>query len=60
MANQSRPQRQSANMWKPKPRECGLTISQFNIRNCGYNEELATEFMQYVASTFARGDSKNE
>jgi len=30
------------------------------IRNFGYNEESATDVLQYVASIFARGDSKSE
>jgi serine protein kinase len=30
------------------------------IRNYGYNEESATDVLQYVASIFARGDAKNE
>jgi len=29
------------------------------IRNNGYNEESATDVLQYVASIFARGDAKN-
>ena len=28
--------------------------------NFGYNEESATDVLQYVASIFARGDSKSE
>ena len=28
------------------------------IRNFGYNEESATDVLQYVASIFARGDAK--
>jgi serine protein kinase len=30
------------------------------IRNYGYNEESATDVLQYVASIFARGDAKSE
>ncbi|MAG92887.1 MAG: serine protein kinase [Planctomycetaceae bacterium] len=30
------------------------------IRNCGYNDESATDVLQYVASIFARGDAKSE
>jgi serine protein kinase len=30
------------------------------IRNYGYNEESATDVLQYVASIFARGDTKND
>jgi serine protein kinase len=30
------------------------------IRNNGYNDESATDVLQYVASIFARGDAKNE
>ncbi len=30
------------------------------IRNFGYNEESATDVLQYVASIFARGDAKQE
>ena len=30
------------------------------IRNHGYNQESATDVLQYVASIFARGDAKNE
>ncbi len=30
------------------------------IRNYGYDEESATDVLQYVASIFARGDAKNE
>ena len=30
------------------------------IRNYGYNEESATDVLQYVASIFARGDAKTE
>ncbi|MAT14058.1 MAG: serine protein kinase, partial [Planctomyces sp.] len=30
------------------------------IRNSGYNEESATDVLQYVASIFARGDVKKE
>ena len=30
------------------------------IRNYGYNDESATDVLQYVASIFARGDAKNE
>ena len=30
------------------------------IRDYGYNDESATDVLQYVASIFARGDSKNE
>jgi serine protein kinase len=30
------------------------------IRNFGYNEESATDVLQYVASIFARGDAKGE
>jgi serine protein kinase len=30
------------------------------IRNFGYNEESATDVLQYVASIFARGDSKSD
>ncbi len=30
------------------------------IRDYGYNEESATDVLQYVASIFARGDAKNE
>ena len=30
------------------------------IRNHGYNEESATDVLQYVASIFARGDAKSE
>ncbi|MEO2036710.1 MAG: serine protein kinase [Planctomycetaceae bacterium] len=30
------------------------------IRNHGYNEESATDVLQYVASIFARGDAKQE
>jgi len=30
------------------------------IRNYGYNEESATDVLQYVASIFARGDTKQE
>ena len=30
------------------------------IRNYGYNEESATDVLQYVASIFARGDTKSE
>ncbi len=30
------------------------------IRDYGYNEESATDVLQYVASIFARGDSKND
>ncbi|MDA0831732.1 MAG: serine protein kinase [Planctomycetota bacterium] len=30
------------------------------IRNFGYNEESATDVLQYVASIFARGDTKKE
>jgi len=30
------------------------------IRSNGYNEESATDVLQYVASIFARGDAKNE
>ena len=30
------------------------------IRNFGYNEESATDVLQYVASIFARGDAKSE
>ena len=30
------------------------------IRNYGYNEESATDVLQYVASIFARGDAKKE
>ena len=30
------------------------------IRNSGYNEESATDVLQYVASIFARGDAKSE
>ena len=30
------------------------------IRDCGYNEESATDVLQYVASIFARGDAKQE
>ncbi len=30
------------------------------IRNNGYNEESATDVLQYVASIFARGDAKSE
>jgi serine protein kinase len=29
------------------------------IRNYGYNEESATDVLQYVASIFARGDAKH-
>jgi serine protein kinase len=28
------------------------------IRNYGYNEESATDVLNYVASIFARGDAK--
>jgi len=34
-------------------------IKQRMIRNYGYNEESATDVLNYVASIFARGDSKN-
>jgi serine protein kinase len=30
------------------------------IRNYGYNDESATDVLQYVASIFARGDTKND
>ena len=30
------------------------------IRNYGYDEESATDVLNYVASIFARGDSKQE
>jgi serine protein kinase len=30
------------------------------IRDCGYNDESATDVLQYVASIFARGDAKQE
>ncbi len=30
------------------------------IRDFGYNEESATDVLQYVASIFARGDAKND
>ena len=30
------------------------------IRDCGYNEESATDVLQYVASIFARGDAKQD
>ncbi|MCL4110826.1 UNVERIFIED_CONTAM: hypothetical protein GTU68_039939 [Idotea baltica] len=30
------------------------------IRDCGYNEESATDVLQYVASIFARGDAKKQ
>jgi serine protein kinase len=30
------------------------------IRNYGYNDESATDVLQYVASIFARGDAKRE
>ncbi|MCH7686747.1 MAG: serine protein kinase, partial [Planctomycetes bacterium] len=30
------------------------------IRDYGYNEESATDVLQYVASIFARGDAKSE
>ncbi len=30
------------------------------IRNYGYNDESATDVLQYVASIFARGDAKND
>ena len=31
-----------------------------NVRNDAYNEESATDVLQYVASVFARGDAKSE
>ena len=34
-------------------------IKQRMIRNYGYNEESATDVLNYVASIFARGDSKD-
>jgi serine protein kinase len=30
------------------------------IRNYGYNDESATDVLQYVASIFARGDTKGD
>ncbi|MCA9111055.1 MAG: hypothetical protein KDA52_13975, partial [Planctomycetaceae bacterium] len=30
------------------------------IRNYGYNDESATDVLQYVASIFARGDAKKD
>jgi serine protein kinase len=30
------------------------------IRNFGYNDESATDVLQYVASIFARGDAKRD
>jgi serine protein kinase len=30
------------------------------IRDYGYNEESATDVLQYVASIFARGDAKKD
>ena len=30
------------------------------IRDYGYNEESATDVLQYVASIFARGDARSE
>lgn len=35
-------------------------VKQRMIRNFGYNEESATDVLNYVASIFARGDSKSE
>ena len=33
-------------------------VKQRMIRNFGYNEESATDVLNYVASIFARGDAK--
>ena len=35
-------------------------VKQRMIRNFGYNEESATDVLNYVASIFARGDSKGD
>jgi serine protein kinase len=35
-------------------------VKQRLIKNYGYNEESATDVLNFVASIFARGDSKNE
>ena len=34
-------------------------VKQRMIRNFGYNEESATDVLNYVASIFARGDTKS-
>ena len=35
-------------------------VKQRLIRNYGYNEESATDVLNFVASIFARGDTKSE
>ena len=35
-------------------------VKQRLIDNYGYNEESATDVLQYVASIFARGDAKEQ
>jgi serine protein kinase len=35
-------------------------VKQRLIRNYGYNEESATDVLNFVASIFARGDTKEQ